>query len=124
MTGRASEMICFSSSTVLHSATLLDIRGFALHYIKMIFATIRERLINLFNADGMTSKDTEKLTGIDLDKWNSVRARRRRVNEDDIEAFNEVFPQFAYWLTTGKTIPEAGQVKPEAKDSGRDVPEE
>ena len=50
----------------------------------------------------------ERLTGIDRNKWNAVRARRRRVNEDDVEAFNEAFPQFAYWLTTGKTIPDAG----------------
>lgn len=84
---------------------------------------IRDRLINFFNACGITSKDMEKLTGIDRDKWNSVRARRRRVNEDDIEAFNEAFPQYAYWLTTGKTIPEAGQVKPEAKDTKKDLPE-
>ena len=74
---------------------------------------IRERLIDFFNLQEVTSKDMERLTGIDRDKWNAVRARRRRVNEDDIEAFNEAFPQFAYWLTTGKTIPEAGQISPE-----------
>jgi len=74
---------------------------------------IRERLIGFFNTSGVTSKEMEKLTGIDRDKWNAVRAKRRRVNEDDIEAFNEAFPQFAYWLTTGKTIPEAGQISPE-----------
>lgn len=74
---------------------------------------IRERLIDFFNVCEVTSKDMERLTGIDRDKWNAVRAKRRRVNEDDIEAFNEAFPQFAYWLTTGKTIPEAGQISPE-----------
>lgn len=74
---------------------------------------IRERLIEFFNVSGVTSKDMEKLTGIDRDKWNAVRAKRRRVNEDDIEAFNSAFPQFAYWLTTGLTIPEAGQISPE-----------
>jgi hypothetical protein len=74
---------------------------------------IRERLIDFFNVQEVTSKDMERLTGIDRDKWNAVRARRRRVNEDDIEAFNEAFPQFAYWLTTGKTIPEAGQISPD-----------
>ncbi|MFV8570039.1 DNA-binding protein [Marinobacter sp. SBS5] len=74
---------------------------------------IRERLIEFFNVSGVTSKDMEKLTGIDRDKWNAVRAKRRRVNEDDIEAFNGAFPQFAYWLTTGLTIPEAGQISPE-----------
>ncbi|SFR57390.1 hypothetical protein SAMN05216203_1491 [Marinobacter daqiaonensis] len=85
---------------------------------------IRERLINFFNACNVTSREMEKLTGIDRDKWNAVRARRRRVNEDDIEAFNGAFPQFAYWLTTGKTIPSAGQIKPERKNSGIDVPKE
>ncbi len=74
---------------------------------------IRDRLIDFFNVTGVTSKEMEKQTGIDRDKWNAVRAKRRRVNEDDIEAFNQAYPQFAYWLTTGLTIPEAGQISPE-----------
>lgn len=81
---------------------------------------IRERLIDFFNAQEVTSKDMERLTGIDRDKWNAVRARRRRVNEDDIEAFNDAFPQFAYWLTTGKTIPEAGQISPEMEKARKE----
>jgi len=81
---------------------------------------IRERLIDFFNLQEVTSKDMERLTGIDRDKWNAVRARRRRVNEDDIEAFNEAFPQFAYWLTTGKTIPEAGQISPETEKARKE----
>ena len=81
---------------------------------------IRDRLIDFFNTQEVTSKDMERLTGIDRDKWNAVRARRRRVNEDDIEAFNEAFPQFAYWLTTGKTIPEAGQISPEMETARRE----
>jgi hypothetical protein len=74
---------------------------------------IKDRLIAFFNETGTTSKEMEKLTGVDREKWNAIRAGRRRVNEDDIAGFNEGFPQFAYWLTTGKTIPEAGQISPE-----------
>lgn len=81
---------------------------------------IRERLIEFFNVSGVTSKDMEKLTGIDRDKWNAVRAKRRRVNEDDIEAFNSAFPQFAYWLTTGLTIPEAGQISPQMEKARKE----
>ncbi len=73
---------------------------------------IRERLIDFFNTCSVTSKEMEHLTGIDREKWNSVRARRRRVNEEDIEGFAEAFPQYAYWLTTGKTLPESGQISP------------
>lgn len=81
---------------------------------------IRDRLIEFFNVSGVTSKDMEKLTGIDREKWNAVRAKRRRVNEDDIEAFNRAFPQFAYWLTTGLTIPEAGQISPQMEKARKE----
>ncbi|UDL05727.1 DNA-binding protein [Marinobacter sp. CA1] len=81
---------------------------------------IRQRFIDFFNYTETTSKEMERLTGIDREKWNAIRAKRRRVNEDDIEAFNEAFPQFAYWLTTGKTIPEAGQISPEIEQARKE----
>lgn len=87
---------------------------------KLNIAMIRERLIAFFNTADVTSREMERLTGIDREKWNAIRGKRRRVNEDDIEAFNEAFPQFAYWLTTGKTIPEAGQISPEMEKLRKD----
>jgi DNA-binding XRE family transcriptional regulator len=32
------------------------------------------------------------------------------------EAICNVWPEYAYWLTTGKTIPEAGQISPDIEE--------
>lgn len=74
---------------------------------------IRDRVIELFDSLGLTSRKMEELTGIDRYKWGNVRGRKQKVNEDYLEALNKTFPQYSYWIMTGKTIPEAGQISPE-----------
>ncbi len=74
---------------------------------------IKDRMIELFNVLEVSSRDMERSTGIDRNKWSNIRGGKQRVNEDHIEAICKIYPQFAYWLTTGKTIPEAGQISPE-----------
>lgn len=69
-------------------------------------------MIEIFNVLEVSSRTMEKETGIDRNKWSNIRGGKQRVNEDHIEAICEVYPQYAYWLTTGKTIPEAGQISP------------
>jgi len=54
-----------------------------------------------------------RVTGIDRYKWGNIRGRKQKVNEDYLEALNQAFPQFSYWIMTGQTIPEAGQISPE-----------
>ncbi|PAU65018.1 DNA-binding protein [Pseudomonas sp. PIC25] len=74
---------------------------------------IRDRLIAIWDSQGLSATDLEKLTGIDRSNWYSLRNGRRRANEDDIQGIAKAFPQFAYWLTTGLTAPEIGQISPE-----------
>ena len=61
----------------------------------------------------LTSKRMEELTGIDRYKWGNIRERKQKVNEDYLEALNQVFPQFSFWIMTGQTIPDAEQISPE-----------
>ncbi|GAA3588378.1 DNA-binding protein [Marinobacter xestospongiae] len=70
-------------------------------------------MIELFDRLEITSKQMEELTGIDRYKWGNIRGRKQKVNEDYLAALAEAFPQFAYWLMTGLTLPEAGQISPE-----------
>jgi len=74
---------------------------------------IRDRVIELFDTLELTSKRMEELTGIDRYKWGNIRGRKQKVNEDYLEALNKTFPQFSFWIMTGQTIPEAGQISPE-----------
>lgn len=64
----------------------------------------------------LSAKELERLTGIDREKWYSLRNGRRRMNEEDIVALNKIYPQYAYWLSTGQILPDAGQVSPEYEE--------
>lgn len=73
---------------------------------------IRDRVIELFDCLDLSSKEMEARTGIDRYKWGNIRGKKQKVNEDHLDALTKEFPQFAYWLMTGKTMPEQGQISP------------
>lgn len=81
---------------------------------------IRERIIEIFDTMELTSKRMEELTGIDRYKWGNIRGRKQKVNEDYLEALAEIFPQYSYWIMTGQTIPEAGQISPEIEKARKE----
>ena len=72
---------------------------------------IKERLIELFNEE-RTSVWFEKQTGIDRYRWGNIRSGKVRVSSEDIDAVVSLFPNWAFWLTTGKIAPEIGQTSP------------
>lgn len=78
---------------------------------------IRERIVELWDAKGLSARDLEQLTGLDRDKWYSLRNGRRRTNEDDLTALVAAFPNYAYWLISGNIAPEAGQVSPSYEEA-------
>lgn len=52
-------------------------------------------------------------TGIKLDALRSIENKKQKVNGEHLELICEAFPEFAYWIATGKTLPDAGQISPE-----------
>ncbi|OAI25062.1 hypothetical protein A1355_20025 [Methylomonas koyamae] len=78
---------------------------------------IRERLIIALKAIDLTNPALERKTGVKDKDWVSVRNRRVRVNEDHMEGLKTVGPQYVYWVMTGETIPEAGQISPELEET-------
>ncbi len=80
---------------------------------------IRERLIALIKAECLENLDLEKKTGIKASTWGNLRTRKQRANEEHITAINKLFPEYAYWLSTGLVIPEAGQISPEIEETRR-----
>lgn len=82
---------------------------------------MRERLIAIWDFSGLSAKDLEDKTGIDRNNWYSLKNGRRRANEDDIKEMVKIFPQYAYWITTGEILPEAGQISPEYEELARAV---
>jgi transcriptional regulator with XRE-family HTH domain len=78
---------------------------------------IRERIIKLIIAYGFTNDELEEKTGISSGKWANLRTRKQRANEDHITAICKIYPEYAYWITTGKELPESGQISPMTKQA-------
>lgn len=54
--------------------------------------------------------------GIDRSVWRNVEAGKQRINEDHIRVIKKIAPQYIYWVITGETLPESGQISPEIVD--------
>jgi len=57
-------------------------------------------------------KELEEITGVKANTWGHIRAGRQKANEDHLAALGSAFPQYAYWLMTGKTDEEHGHTSP------------
>lgn len=77
---------------------------------------IKERMIEIIKWSKLSTVELEKLTEINRYTWGNIKNRGQRVNEDHIEAIAKIWPQFRYWIISGKTLPEAGQISPEISD--------
>ena len=75
---------------------------------------ISERVIRAIENIESTRKwkMLEEETGIDRARWRSVFEGRVKVRTEELEAIVKLYPQYAYWLTTGSILPEAGQTSP------------
>lgn len=73
----------------------------------------------LLNYKDAKTKELEEMTGIDRNRWNNVRKTNptAKARAEEVEALAKLFPEYAYWLTTGKTLPEAGQISPEVEET-------
>lgn len=72
-----------------------------------------ERLKILMKIEKLTTKTLEEKTGVDRYKWGNLLNGKNRMNEDHIQGLRKGWPQYIYWLVTGETIPEAGQISPD-----------
>ncbi len=60
-----------------------------------------------------TYTSLEEKTGISAKVWAHIYHGRTSPDAKHIEAMGALFPEYAYWIMTGKTIPEAGQTSPD-----------
>lgn len=80
---------------------------------------ITERMKQLLTFKDTKTKDLEELTGIDRNRWNNLRKTipTAKARAEEVEALAKIYPEYAYWITTGLTIPDAGQISPELEES-------
>lgn len=83
------------------------------------FGMIKDRVITILKMAAMNATELEKKTGVNRYTWQNLKNKQERaIKEEEIEAVIALFPEYAYWIATGKTAPEIGQISPE--DAGKE----
>lgn len=79
--------------------------------------TIHDRVITLIERDGIDTLIRKSEIG--STRWQTVKYKKARVSSEEIEVLCKIYPQYAYWLTTGEILPNVGQVSPEYEELAR-----
>lgn len=62
---------------------------------------------------GMASlEDLAKPNSKEYVRWQNIKRGRARFGAVEIEELGKLYPNWAFWLTTGKIAPEIGQTSP------------
>ena len=77
---------------------------------------INERIRKLRNHLKMGRGEFSEETGISKNALINLEQRKQKAYAWHCEAISKIFPKYAYWITTGNVIPEAGQISPEIEE--------
>jgi transcriptional regulator with XRE-family HTH domain len=78
---------------------------------------MKDKIRQLRKSMGYNRTEFEAETGIPAKTWSNIENGLQKANEDHLQAIIKRWPEFAYWLMTGKTIPSEGQISPELEDT-------
>jgi len=57
----------------------------------------------------------EKQSGIGKKRWANVKSGHLEMRAAEVEALAQIWPEYAYWVATGKELPSCGQISPLTK---------
>jgi len=79
------------------------------------------RLIRESTGEGRTL--FARRIGITQDALTKIENGKQRAREDAIENVAKLWPEYAYWLVTGRTDPGAGHISPAIESKTEDLDE-
>ena len=82
---------------------------------------INIRLKNLRAHLGLTVDEFSLKTGIKSGQISSIENNRQKLYGWQIQAISSIWPEYAYWLATGLTIPGAGQISPDLEETRKNL---
>ncbi|MEW6039114.1 MAG: helix-turn-helix transcriptional regulator [Pseudomonadota bacterium] len=74
---------------------------------------LRDRIREIREGLGLGRQAFADKRGVKKATLKYVERGQQRATEELLVAIGENWPEYAYWLLTGKTIPDAGQISPD-----------
>ena len=80
--------------------------------------SISDRFKLLEECEGFKMPWLEERTGVKAKRWHTIK-QRGDMRSSELSELIDLWPEYAYWLSTGKEIPESGQISPMTKRAQR-----
>jgi hypothetical protein len=77
--------------------------------------TILDRFVLLVQVENVKMPWLQEQTGVVASRWNKVKTEQNEMRASDVDALVKVWPEYAYWLVTGKELLGVGQISPLTK---------
>lgn len=75
-------------------------------------STVAERIRMVREAHGLSQSAFADKIGVSVRSIHTIEYRGTSASVQVVAAIAEHWPEYSYWLLTGKTIPKTGQTKP------------
>ena len=80
-----------------------------------------DRLNLLFGVIDQSKKAVLEEAGVDYDRFAQILRRKVALRAKELSSIAALFPEFEYWLLSGKELPEAGQISPMTKAAQKEL---
>lgn len=78
---------------------------------------IEERIKSALKFKGFNYQEISVKTEIPKARWDKALNGHLKLRWEEIDAICNLFPEYEYWITRGKTAPEIGQISPEIEST-------
>lgn len=76
---------------------------------------IKDRIKEIERVENLTREELARKIGITYTRLRNLVGGQTKFRMDDLEALCTVFPEYEYWIYTGKEIPQVGLISPMTK---------
>ncbi|WP_440996590.1 helix-turn-helix domain-containing protein [Arhodomonas sp. SL1] len=83
-------------------------------------STIGMRIKEIRETEGLGRTKFAELLGVSMRTIQGIEQRGSSPRQEVMEAIANHWPQYSYWLLTGKTMPEQGQINPATEKARKD----
>lgn len=76
---------------------------------------LQNRIKELEKSEGLTREELALKAGLKYTRLRNVVGGQTLPRIEDLQAIAKVFPEYEYWIYTGKELPDCGQISPLSK---------
>ncbi len=80
-----------------------------------------KRIRKLRDHLGLGRGEFAEKTGLPKKTIENLEQEKQKTYAWHIEEITKTWPEYAFWLVTGKTLPEAGQISPEIEETRQNL---